>query len=257
MTKTVLTLFCVVLFSTATFAQANIFRAPAFEQNNVLTEQQKTAGWILMFNGQNFDGWRQYNEPTMAPFWSIDQEAMRIAPMSERPPRVEGQPRPASSCIIFDQQFENFELQIDWMAGFRANSGIFILVQEVPGERIFQRAPEFQILDNWHAGDNRNASHLAGSLYGIIPAFPQVAMPHNMWNRSVIRLKDGHLTHHLNGVLVVEVHLWTPEWDEIFSRSHISGWPSMADGIQRSGFIGLQDHQDFPVWFRNIKVREL
>ena len=256
MKKTVVTLLCAVLFTTAVVAQ-NIFAQPQFERNNVLTEQQIADGWQLLFNGQNFDGWRWYGHPEMAPHWTIDQEAMRIASMPERPPRAEGQPRQPSSCIIFDQVFENFELQLDWMVGMRANSGIFILVQEVPGERIFQRAPEFQVLDNWHARDNRNASHLAGSLYGIIPAFPQVALPHNMWNRVRIRLYNGHLTKSLNGVQVIEVHLWTPEWDEIFGRSHIAGWATMADGIQRSGFIGLQDHQDYPVWFRNIKVREL
>ena len=256
MKKTVSILLFAVLFSTAAISQ-NIFAPPAFAQNNVLTERQIADGWILMFNGENFNGWRQYNQPTMADFWSIDQEAMRIAPMAERPPLPEGAPRLPSSCIIFDQKFENFELSIDWMVGKGANSGIFFLVQEVPGQTIYAAAPEFQILDNWHARDNVRTSHLAGSLYGIIPALPQVANPHNMWNRSVIRVKNGHVTHHMNGVLVVETTFWTPEWDEIFGRSHFASWSSMQNGFARSGFIGLQDHRDYPVWFRNIKIRKL
>jgi hypothetical protein len=246
MKKTVLSFVCAVLFSTAAFAQ-----------NNTLTEREKQDGWILMFNGENFDGWRQFNKPTMAPFWSIDQEAMRIAPMTERPPQVEGEPRLPSSCIIFDRKFENFEFSIDWMVGRGANSGIFFLVHEVPGQTIYAAAPEFQILDNWNAADNVRTSHLAGSLYGIIPALPQVANPHNMWNRSVIRMYNGHLTHTMNGVRVVETTFWTPEWDALFARSHFSSWASMQNGFARNGFIGLQDHRDFPVWFRNIKIREL
>ncbi|MDR0332314.1 MAG: DUF1080 domain-containing protein [Dysgonamonadaceae bacterium] len=249
MKKTVfISLLCVAFFSTATIAQ-----------NNTLTEKEKSEGWILMFDGETFNGWRQYNGTAMAPFWTIDQEAMRIASRAERPPRVEGQPRIPSSDIIFaDKQFKNFELSIDWMVGRGANSGIFYYVQEIPGQAIFAAAPEIQILDNWNAPDNRLTANLAGSLYNMRPALPQVANPHNMWNRMVIRVKDGHVTHHMNGTKVVEYTLWTPEWDELIANSKFHDWEHFKNGPSRTGgYIGLQDHQDFPVWFRNIKIREL
>jgi hypothetical protein len=248
MKKTVfISLLCAALFSTAATAQ-----------NNTLTEKEKSEGWILMFDGKTFNGWRQYNGTEMARFWVIDQEALKIQAMTDRPPRAEGERRPSSDIIFADKQFLNFELSIDWMVGKGANSGIFYYVQEIPGQAIFAAAPEIQILDNWNARDNRETRNLAGSLYNMRSAMPQVANPHDMWNRLVIRVKDGHATHHLNGVKVVEYTIWTPEWEAMVADSKFHNWEHFLNGPSRTGgYIGLQDHQDFPVWFRNIKIREL
>jgi len=226
-------------------------------QNNTLTAREKAEGWTLLFDGKSFDGWRQYNGTGISDFWSIDDEAMRIAPMSERPPRDSEGPRVRSSCIIFaDRTFLNFELSIDWKVAKGANSGIFYYVQEIPGQNIFAAAPEIQVLDNWNARDNVRTRHLAGSLYGILPALPSNARPHGEWNTVVVRVKDGHATHTQNGVKVVEYTLWTEEWDELVANSNMANWPNFNPS-REGGFIGLQDHQDYAVWFRNVKIREL
>ena len=137
-----------------------------------------------------------------------------------------------------------------------ANSGIFYNVREVPGKPIYYAAPEIQVLDNVDASDNKLPSHLAGSLYDILPADPKTVKPTGEWNTIVIHVKDGKVTHTQNGVKVVEYTLWTPEWDAMVAKSKFKDFPGWTEGISKDGYIGLQDH-GFPVWFRNIKIREL
>lgn len=219
---------------------------------NELSKQEKKEGWVLLFNGKNFDGWRQCNGSAMPVNWVIDDQAMKVFTGEGKQP---GQG--ADGDILFqNKKFKNFELTIDWKAGKMANSGIFYNVREVPGKPIYYAAPEIQVLDNAEASDNKVASHLAGSLYDILPADPKTVKPTGEWNTIVIKVKDGKVTHTQNGVKVVEYTLWTPEWDAMVAKSKFKDFPGWSEGISKDGYIGLQDH-GYTVWFRNIKIREL
>jgi len=226
---------------------------PLFAQKaNKLSREEKKNGWELMFNGKNFDGWRQYNGTAMPANWEIEDGAMKVF-LGEGKSQGQG----AGGDIIFaEQKFDDFELSIDWKAGDMANSGIFYYVKEVPGKPVYYAAPEIQVLDNDNATDNKIASHLAGSLYDMIAADPETVNPHGEWNTIVVRVKDGKVTHTQNGTEVVSYTLWTPEWDELVQNSKFKNFPGFTEGISKEGYIGLQDH-GYPVWFRNIKIREL
>ena len=228
-------------------------------QNNTLTAKEKSDGWVLLFDGKSFDGWRQCNKTEMAPFWVIENGVARIISRDERPKVEEGQPRPGASDILYAaKKFKNFELSVDWNIGKGGNAGIFYYVREVPGQPIYIACPEVQLLDNWNAGDNKLANHLAGSLYDMLPALPQNAKPHGEWNTIVIRVKDGHVTHTQNGEKVCEYTIWTPEWNELLAKSKFKDWEPFKNGApDKEGYIGLQDHQDNGCSFRNIKIREL
>jgi len=154
------------------------------------------------------------------------------------------------------KKYKNFELSIDWKAGKATNSGIFYNVREVPGKPIYYAAPEVQVLDNKDAGDNKIDNHLAGSLYDMLPCDPKTVHPAGEWNIMVIRVKDGAVTHVMNGVEVVKYTLWTPEWDAMVAKSKFKSFPGFTEGIAKEGFIGLQDH-GYACWFRNVKIREL
>ena len=48
------------IFVTLTFAAALALALPAVAQMaNKLTQKEQKEGWSLLFNGKNFDGWRQ------------------------------------------------------------------------------------------------------------------------------------------------------------------------------------------------------
>jgi len=219
---------------------------------NKLTEQEKKNGWILLFNGKDFNGWRQCNGTSMPKNWVIEDNAMKVV-IGEGKKAGEG----ANGDILYsDKKFKNFELTIDWKASKMANSGIFFNVREVTGKPIYYASPEIQVLDNVDATDNKVANHLAGSLYDMIAADPKTVHPAGQWNTIVIRVQNGKVTHTQNGVKVVEYELWTPAWDALVANSKFKTFPGFTEGISKDGFIGLQDH-GYPVWFRNIKIHEL
>lgn len=239
--------FTILLFA------AMFITLPVFAQKpNQLTKQEKKDGWVLLFNGKNFDGWRQCNGTTMPANWAIEDESMEVF-MAEGKQPGQG----AGGDIIFAQKkFKNFEISIDWKAGKMANSGIFYNVREVPGKPVYYASPEVQVLDNKDATDNKVASHLAGSLYDMIAADPKTVNPAGEWNTVVIKVKDGKVTHTQNDVEVCSYTLWTPEWDKMIANSKFKDFPGFTEGISKEGYIGLQDH-GYSIWFRNIKIREL
>ena len=219
---------------------------------NKLSDKEKKEGWVLLFNGKDFSGWRQCNGKTMPKNWVIEDNTMKVFTAEAKKPG-EG----SGGDILFgDKKFKNFELSVDWKASKMANSGIFYDVREVPGQPIYFAAPEIQILDNIDATDNKIPSHLAGSLYDMIAADPKTVHPAGEWNTIVISVKNGKVTHTQNGVKVVEYELWTPAWDAMVKGSKFKDFPGFTEGISKEGYVGLQDH-GYPVWFRNVKIREL
>ena len=184
--------------------------------------------------------------------WSLEDNAMKVFTGEGKKPGQGAQ----GDIIYATKEFKDFELSIDWKTAEMGNSGIFYNVKEVPGSAIYASSPEVQILDNVKATDNKIDSHLAGSLYDMLPADPKTVKPAGEWNTIVISMKDGKVTHTQNGVKVVEYELWTPEWDEMVENSKFKNFPGFKAGIPKEGYIGLQDH-GYTIWFRNIKIREL
>lgn len=232
---------------------AMIITFPTLGQDvNKLSSKEKKDGWVLLFNGKDFTGWRQVNATGMAKNWIIEENAMKVFTAEGKQP---GQG--SSGDIIYaDKKFKNFELSIDWKTSKMGNSGIFYYVREVPGKAIYYAAPEIQVLDNIDATDNKIPSHLAGSLYDMIAADPKTVKPAGEWNNIIIKIINGKVTHTQNGVKVVEYELWTPEWDALIAKSKFKTFPGFIEGISKEGYIGLQDH-GYAIWFRNIKIREL
>jgi hypothetical protein len=219
-------------------------------------------GFITIFDGKTFNGWRGYDKDVVPKQWSIDNGAIKFSGAGGG----EAQEKDGGD-IIFAHKFKNFELQLEWKISKGGNSGIFFLAQEIKGQPIYISSPEYQVLDNANHPDARhgvNGNRKAGSLYDMIPAVPQNAKPFNEWNKTSITVFKGSVFHKQNDVTVVEYHLWTPKWTEMLQNSKFSQqkWPLAFEllnnlgGSNREGYIGFQDHGD-DVWFRNIKIKIL
>ncbi len=223
-----------------------VFAGPAEAQQtsrespiNALTDAEREAGWELLFDGHSTDGWRGYMMQTVPDGWQVlDGELTRVG---------------RGRDIITTEQFENFDLTLEWKVELGGNSGILYRAAEGP-ERIYMGAPEMQILDDENHADGRSPLTSVGSNYALHPAPRGLARPVGEWNSVRILVNGNHVQHWLNGVRTVEYELGSPDWLERVAASKFSAWPEY--GTASTGHIGLQEHGD-RVAFRSIKIRRL
>jgi len=219
---------------------------------NTLSKQEVKDGWKLLFNGKNTDGWHGYNKQGFPEKgWEVKDGTLHVFGSGKGEAGGGGD-------IITNQQYGNFELALDWKVSEGGNSGIFYLVQEKPGQPIWKSAPEMQILDNDKHPDAKlgvDGNRAAGSLYDLIPGNMEVVKPAGEWNEVKVLVYKGTVIHTVNGVNVLEYHLWTDDWNNMVLNSKFKDYEDFLNTAEK-GYIGLQDHGD-DVWFRNIKIREL
>ena len=228
-------------------------------------------GYIVIFNGKDFTGWRGYGKDHVPGKWTIEDGAIKFNG-SGGGEAQDGE----GGDIIFSHKFKNFELLLDWKVSKGGNSGIFYLAQEVTTvdengnerlEPIFISSPEYQVLDNENHPDaklGKDNNRQSASLYDMIPAVPQNQNPFGEWNSAKIMVYRGTVVHGQNNENVVEYHLWTQQWTDMLQASKFSKekWPlafellNNVGGADREGYIGLQDHGD-DVWYRNIRIKIL
>lgn len=229
---------------------------------DLATFPKDAEGWITLFDGKTLNGWRGYDREDIPSAWEVNDKAIHIKGSGAGEAGAKD-----GGDLVFAHKFKNFELEWEWKVAKAANSGVFILVQEVEGEKAFVSAPEYQILDNENHPDaklGKDGNRKSASLYDMIPAKPQNAKPFGEWNKSKIMCYKGTVVHYQNDEPVVEYHLWTQQWKDMLDKSKFSKdkWPLAYElllncgGPNKEGFIGLQDHGD-DVWYRNIKIKVL
>lgn len=212
---------------------------------NTLTEQQIAEGWRLLFDGQTTAGWKNYNKAGVGAAWKVDNGTLHF----------DNTVQEGRGDIITADEFENFELMLEWKIDSCGNSGIMFNVVESPEyANTYLTGPEMQVLDNACHPDAKIIKHRAGDLYDLISCSTETVKPAGEWNQVRIVSNNGNCQFWLNGTNVVSFTLHTPEWDALVAGSKFKQWP--AFGKAKRGHIALQDHGD-KVWYRNIMIRTL
>lgn len=203
------------------------------------SDRAQRAGWVILFDGSTLDQWRGFKQEEMPAGWVIRDGALC---------RVE-----AAGDIVTREQYENFDLRLEWKIAPGGNSGIFWRASE-DRNYVWETAPEMQILDNEAHRDGLDPTTSAGADYALYAPARAAAKPAGEWNEVRILVQGPKVTYWLNGQRIVHYELWSEEWEQ---RVKASKFASMAGyGRNTKGHIALQDHGD-EVCFRNIRIREL
>ncbi len=217
---------------------------------NMLTTAEKDAGWKLLFDGKTTNGWRGFRRE------KFPEEGWVVADGAIKHVAGGGQQSQNGGDIITVDQYDNFELQLEWRISPGGNSGIkYLVAEEMVKSGYSGLGFEMQVLDDdGHpdAKQGKNGNRTAGALYDLIAPQNKVLHPVGQWNQVRLIVRNNHVEHWLNGTKVVEYELGSPQLKALIAESKyktIAGF-----GEVKKGHILLQDHGD-EIWFRNIKVR--
>ncbi len=211
------------------------------EESRPATPERSEAEWIVLFDGSSLDGWKGLERPDVPAAWSIQEGVLAFAPGDDR------------GSLMTREQFDNFELELEWKISPGGNSGVFYHSPESGGAG-YILGPEMQILDDSAHADGGNPTTSAGSNYALHPPTEVATRPVGEFNEVRLLVQGSHVEHWMNGKKIVEYELWTPEWQELVKNSKFDKMEGY--GTQKKGHIVLQDHGN-PVWFRNVRIRRL
>ena len=196
--------------------------------------------WQVLFDGTSLDHFRGFKKEAMPGGWEIvDGSLTRTG---------------SGGDIITREQYDDFELELEWKVQPNGNSGIFFNVAEDGYGSVWQTGPEMQVLDDELHYDGKNRLTCAGSNYALHAAPEGVVHPAGQWNTVRLVLRGDSVEHWLNGTNVVSYELQSPEWKALVADSKFKDMPDY--GTRASGHIALQDHGDV-VEYRNIRIRRL
>lgn len=205
--------------------------------------------WKSLFDGKSLDAWRIYKSEA-APKLCETPGAPACWEIRDGVLMKDGN----ANDMITKEEFGDFELELEWKIGEAGNSGVFYRGTE-EYNAIYWSAPEYQLLDNVKAADNKKDNHLAGSVYDIYAAPADAAKPAGEWNQTRIIAKGSHVEHWLNGRKVAEYDLGSPDWKEKLETSKFKPWSHFATSPK--GHFGVQGNHPGTLALRNIRVREL
>ncbi len=162
-------------------------------------------------------------------------------------------------AIWTKRDYDNFVLDLEFKTASGTNSGVVVYCSDmknwIPNSVEIQIADDFA--EKWAASPD---TWHCGAIFGhLAPSKSMVKKP-GEWNRFTVTCVDRKIDVALNGerITSMDMSLWTsgktnPDGSEIPSwlNKPLSKHPT-------KGRIGLQGkHAGAPIWFRNIKIREL
>jgi hypothetical protein len=212
---------------------------------NTLTAGEKAQGWQLLFDGNRLDGWHpsvpapgrgQASAPPPAQPGALAQVGSTPKPCVTAPKGsapagsshwevVDGLLTPCGApagYLTSDRSYRNFVLSIEFKCGEETNSGVFVRSPQENG------GYEVQIWKQQPAGYN------TGAIVGTAKTTRDYTFKPDQWNHYQITADGDHIVVVLNGETTLDIH------DATFSEGHLR----------------LQ-YQQFPIAFRNIKIRPL
>ncbi len=216
---------------------------------NKLTADEKSDGWVLLFDGETTDGWKNFNEEIVTG-WEVEDGSLVGL----------GLGGDIGGDIVSVKEYDNFILKWEWKLGPNGNSGVMYHVLE--GDQYhapYETGPEYQLIEDDNFLDHGEPYPLedwqmTAADYAMYVASDEKQVNLRDWNSSTIVFSEEKAEYWLNGKKMVEFVPWSDDWNE---RRNSGKWDAFPDyGLAKTGKLCLQDHGS-KVWFRNIKIKEL
>jgi hypothetical protein len=202
----------------------------------MLTEKEKSEGWISLFDGETLTGWAATGSDEG---WCVDDGAILCTVQR-------------GGYLYTLEQYEDFVLSIDFKIDQGVNSGVFVRWSDLKDP--VNTGIEMQVLDTY--GRENPGTHDCGAIYDLVAPSKQTCKPDGEWNTAVITCNESLITVELNGEEIAEMDVdrWTTPGKnpDGTKNKYKYAWKDMP----RKGHIGLQDHGG-KVWYRNIKLKKL
>lgn len=239
-------------------------QATANEEASTEAEEE----WIYLFDGKTTDGWRAYNGDDLPPGWVVRNGELTF----DTELGLEQDYTGGKDIIYAKEEFDNFELYLEWKLPEGGNSGIFYHLKE-GYDAPWEVSPEYQMIDdenyanihdltgyNTSLGYTENVDQLqplqrTASDYAMYPADPdkKILNPVGQWNTTKIVFTPEKVEHWLNGQMVLSFVPWSEDW---YEKKNNGKWKDVENyGKFKTGYIGLQDHSS-PIWFKKIKLKK-
>jgi glucose/arabinose dehydrogenase len=213
---------------------------------NQLSVSEAASNWELLFDGSNLDQWRNYKSDSVSNGWKIVDGALT---------RVGN----GAGDLITKEQFEFFELSLEYKISEGGNSGLMFRVTEEE-KTPWMTGPEVQIQDNVKGHDPQKAGWLyqlyqpKARKYGLKQAPPDACRPAGQWNHLYLRISPNGCEVCVNGVRYYNFSIGDNDWNERVAKSKFAQFKNF--GKASKGHVCLQDHGN-EVAFRSIKVRKI
>lgn len=227
-------------------------------KDNVLTEEEKSEGYTLLFDGKDFSKFKMFNGGDVKG-WTIEENSMVGAGIGGDF-TVDASVR--NGDIVTRDSYKNFKIKFDWKIGVGGNSGFMYHVQEGDKYRApFETGPEYQLIDdeNYEIVSETGVVGLedwqkTGCNYAMHTPETKKVNPPGEWNSSLVLYKDGYVEHWLNGEKLFSFQEGSDDWQR---RRNSGKWDAYPDYcISTVGKLCFQDHGS-KVYFKNVKIMRL
>ena len=240
--------------TTGSSTHDHFLEAPA-QEPNTLSDQEKTEGWVLLFDGQTIKEWRGFHKDTFpGNRWDITNTSLHCI-------GVKTDDHIISEDIISKKKYKNFELSVEWKIDRGGVSGIYFLAVENSDDlALWKSALKMQLTDNENNDSDRgkNGERKSGSLFDILPPEVQNTKIPGEWNQVRIIVSEGRVEFFQNSEKIMEFELWNDDWEKLINKSKYKTFTNILNigGTDKDGYIGFQDCKK-DIWFRNIKIRSM
>ena len=198
-----------------------------------LSPEEKTAGFVMLFNGKNLDGWTGNKINHV-----VEEGTIAIRP------KLGGE-----GNLYTEKEYANFNLRLEFKLTPGANNGLGIRAP-LEGDAAYI-GMEFQVIDNTaQVYANLEPWQYHGSVYGVIPAKRGFLRPVGEWNEQEVIVDGTKIKIILNGATIVDGDI-----ADSISNGTLDG--KDHPGLKRkTGHIGFLGHGS-ELWFRNIRIKNL